>query len=140
MSRTNPRWAPAFGGHLRTLAHATDAYATAPVKRYFHVTSVHNRHSIETYGLDWMRMKDAPGIAGSGEPEQEGCFLCLDEHEVEWFLVGNNTGGSVDVWAVDCVDETELIESLEGHHYVAAPIPPERLSLIRRDIEPRPRR
>jgi hypothetical protein len=83
-------------------------------------------------------MKDAPGIAGSSLPEQEGCFLCRDEWEVDWFVRMNNTGGPVDVWAVDRVDEAELMESPEGHHYLAAPIPAERLSLVRRDIEPGP--
>jgi hypothetical protein len=108
------------------------------VKRFFHVTSAQNRASIEAHGLDWRRMKDAPGIAGSSLPEQEGCFLCRDEWEVDWFVRMNNTGGPVDVWAVDHVDEAELTESPEGHHYLAAPIPAERLSLVRRDIEPGP--
>jgi hypothetical protein len=81
-------------------------------------------------------MKDAPGIAGSRRPEQDGCFLCLDEWEVDWFVSMNNTGGPVDVWAVDGVDEKELVESPEGHHYLASPIPPERLSLVRPDAEP----
>jgi hypothetical protein len=84
-------------------------------------------------------MRDAPGIAGSGHAEQEGCFLCLDESEVDWFVAMNNTGGPVDVWAVEGVDENELVESPEGHHYLAAPITPERLALLRRDIEPKRR-
>jgi hypothetical protein len=43
--------------------------------------------------------------------------LCRDEWEVDWFVRMNNTGGPVDVWAVDRVDEAELMESPEGHHY-----------------------
>jgi hypothetical protein len=82
-------------------------------------------------------MGDAPGIAGSLHPEQEGCFICLDEGEAEWFLRMNNTGGPVDVWAVDGVDEEELIESSESHAYLAAPIPRKRLSLVRSDVEPK---
>jgi hypothetical protein len=109
------------------------------LKRYFHVTSTRNRESIETYGLDWTRMKDAHGIAGSLQPEQEGSFLCLDEWEVSWFVRMNNTGGSVDVWAVDGVKEGELVQSPEGHSYVQSRIPPERLTLVRADIEPEAR-
>jgi hypothetical protein len=106
------------------------------LKRFFHVTSTRNRESIEMHGLDWERMRDARGVAGSVQPEQEGCFLCLDESEVSWFVSMNNTGGTVDVWAVDGVDENELVESPEGHSYVRSRIAPDRLSLIRSDIEP----
>ena len=84
-------------------------------------------------------MGDTPGIAGSIRPEQEGSFLCLEEWEVDWFVRLNSTGGPVDVWAVDAIDEADLIESPEGHHYFPAPIPPGRISLVRRDVEPRPR-
>jgi hypothetical protein len=110
-----------------------------PLKRFFHVTSTRNRESIETHGLDWTRMNDAHGIAGSLQPEQEGSFLCLDEWEVSWFVRMNNTGSSVDVWAVDGVEEGELVQSSEGHSYVRSRIPPERLTLFRADIEPEAR-
>jgi hypothetical protein len=60
-------------------------------------------------------MVAAPGIAGSESPEQEGCFLCHDESGAEWFIDMNNTGGPVDVWAVDGVDPSELRESPEGY-------------------------
>jgi hypothetical protein len=109
------------------------------LKRFFHVTSTRNRESIETYGLDWTRMKDALGIAGSVQPEQEGCFLCLDEGEVSWFVSMNNTGGSLDVWAVDGVEEAELVTSSEGHSYMRSNVPPERLTLVRADVEPEAR-
>ena len=46
--------------------------------RMFHVSSVHNRESIQTHGLDWARMSAAPGIVGSRRPEVEGVFLSLD--------------------------------------------------------------
>ena len=106
------------------------------LKRFFHVTSTRNRESIAAYGLDWTRMKDTPGIAGSAQPEQEGCFLCVDEWEVTWFVRMNNTGGSVDVWAVEGVEEAELVESPEGHTYLRSRIPPERLTLVRADVQP----
>lgn len=54
-----------------------------------------------------------------------------------WFVRMNNTGGTVEAWAVDGIDRGQLVESPEGHFYVARPIPPERLSLVRCDIEPR---
>jgi hypothetical protein len=102
----------------------------------FHVTSSLNRESIMAHGLDWQRMSAAPGIAGSREAEKEGCFLCLDDSETDWFVEMNNTGGPVDVWVVDGVDETELITSPEGHTYLPGPIPAQRVSLLRGDIPP----
>jgi len=102
--------------------------------RFFHVTSTRNRASIETYGLDWRRMGTTPGIAGSTLPEQHGCFVCLDEWEIDWFVRMNNTGGPVDVWAIDGVNEDDLVVAPEGHHYLPKPIPPARLSLARSEI------
>jgi hypothetical protein len=108
--------------------------------RYFHVTSSLNRSSIQANGLDWRLMGVAPGIAGSHEPEQEGCFLCLDDHEAEWFVRMNNTGGPVDVWAVDGIEDA-LVESPEGHSYLPRVIDRIHLTLMLRDIDPpRPRR
>jgi hypothetical protein len=104
------------------------------VTRLYHVTSTRNRESIVRFGLDWRRMSSARGIAGSHAPEQEGCFLCLDEDEVEWFIQMNNTGGPVDVWAVHGVEDEALVESPEGHYYVARPLPPEVCELVRRDV------
>jgi hypothetical protein len=105
--------------------------------RLFHVTSSKNRDSILAYGLDWRLMSAARGIAGSRAPEQPGCFLCESESEVEWFVgVINNTGGPVDVWAVDDVDAADLVESPEGYPYLPRTIPPERLTLLRAGIPP----
>lgn len=105
------------------------------LKRLFHVSSSANRESILAHGLDWQRMS-ARGIAGSDRPEQAGCFLCRDDWEVDWFVKMNNTGGPVDVWAVDGVDPRELVDSPQGHCYVGSPISAEHLTLIRRDIPP----
>jgi hypothetical protein len=102
--------------------------------RLYHVTSSRNRESIETHGLDWTRMGAARGIAGSRRPEQDGCFLCLDDHEVDWFVRMNNTGGTVDVWAVDGIDGADLIESPEGHCFLPRRIPRERLELVQTDV------
>jgi hypothetical protein len=103
----------------------------------FHVTFSNNRESIRSNGLDWRLMGASRGIAGSDTPEQEGCFMCLDEGEVEWFVNMNNTGGPVDVWAVEGVDEEDLIESPEGHLYLPTAVPPRRLTLFRSDVPPR---
>jgi hypothetical protein len=102
----------------------------------FHVTSSRNRDSITTHGLDWTRMADAAGIAGSTEPEQVGFFVCREEDEAEWFVRMNNTRGPVDVWAVSGLDPEELIESPEGYLYVPRRVPPKCLRLIREDIPP----
>jgi hypothetical protein len=102
----------------------------------FHVTSVANRESILTHGLDWSRMRDARGIAGSRRPELAGVFVCLDDFEVDWFVRMNNTGGAVDVWGIDGLTDNELVESSTGHYYVARPIPATQLTLVRTDVPP----
>jgi hypothetical protein len=79
----------------------------------FHVTSSMNRESIRA--LDWRLTGMSRGIAGSTHPEQEGCFMCLDDGELDWFVRMNNTGGPVDVWAVDGVNRQDLVVSPEGH-------------------------
>jgi hypothetical protein len=79
------------------------------VARLFHVTSVHNRASIAEHGLDWTRMSAA-----------------------------RDTGGPVDVWAVDDVDEAQLLTSPEGYQYLPQRISPDRPTLVRRDISPLP--
>lgn len=104
------------------------SYARAVV-RLFHVTSSHNRDSIDRCGLDWARMGSLRGIAGSVHPEVDGVFLCRDEGEVKFFCRMNANGGPVDVWAVDGIDEADLVEAPEGFVYLPAPIPPDRLSL-----------
>ena len=78
-------------------------------------------------------MGAARGIAGSTDPEQQGCFLCHDEFEMEWFVSLNNTGGTVDVWVVEGIEPDELIESPEGHSYVPGTIDAEFLTLWRTD-------
>ena len=102
----------------------------------FHVSSSSNRESILTHGLDSNHMAESPGIAGSRTPEQDGCFLCEGEDEAEWLVSMNNTGGPVDVWAVDGVDEQELVESPEGYFYSPRAIAPDRVTLLRTDIPP----
>lgn len=107
----------------------------------FHVSSSANRDSIQVHGLDWRLMGAARGIAGSRGPEQPGAFLCESEDEVEWFVRMNNTGGPVDVWAVDGIDEDDLVESPEGYMYLPGTVAPAQLTLIRSDVtgEPFPR-
>lgn len=102
--------------------------------RTFHVTSSLNRESITRAGLDWNLMAASPGIAGSPGPEVAGVFLCRDQFEVDWFVRMNNTGGPVDVWSVDEVDAESLIDNGSGFHYVNEPIPPDRLTLVHRDL------
>jgi hypothetical protein len=93
------------------------AYA-APMPSLFHVSSVRNRASIAEHGLDWTRMAAASGIAGSNRPEEEGAFLCRDEFEADFFVRLNNTGGPVDVWIVDEIDEALLSDNRNGFLYL----------------------
>jgi hypothetical protein len=78
----------------------------------------------------------APGIAGSSAPEVEGCFLCVDFDEDEWFVRLNNSGGAVDVWEVAGISREELLVSPEGHSYIARTVAPEHLRLLRQDLPP----
>jgi hypothetical protein len=103
----------------------------------FHVTSSKNRESILANGLDWRLMGASCGIAGSTVPEKEGCFLCRNEGEADWFVrVINNTAGPVDVWAVFGVDERDLVKSSTGYLYLPMTVPPDHLTLIRTDSPP----
>jgi hypothetical protein len=102
---------------------------------FFHVTSSANRESIDRHGLDWNLMSAARGIAGSNSPEQEGCFLCQGESEADWFACMGSSFGPVDVWAVEGVNESDLIESPEHYFYVAFPIPRGHLKLVRQDVQ-----
>lgn len=95
----------------------------------FHVSSSVNRASIERHGLDWTYMRDAPGIAGSRAPEVAGVFLVSDYSTVLFFVRINNTGGPVDVWAVEDVPDSDLIDKGTGFVYVPYPIPAHRLTL-----------
>jgi len=87
------------------------------------------------HGLDWTLMGAAPGIAGSGSPEAEGVFLCPSEFDADFFVQINNTGGPVDVWAVDGIAEEELITTANGFSYFPAHIPAHHLTLLNRSPE-----
>jgi hypothetical protein len=106
------------------------------VGRCYHVSSVRNRESISQHGLDVSRMSFARGIAGSTTPEQQGSFLCFDEFTVEFFIGLNNTGTAVDVWAVDGLDTSVLVE-VNGFSYYPGQVPPSQLQLVRQDVAPR---
>jgi hypothetical protein len=101
----------------------------------FHVTSALNRDSIMRHGLDWTRMGAAPGIAGSRGPEQAGVFLCRDEFDASSFVRMNNTGGPVDVWAVEGIDEEQLITTGSGFSYFPDRISRHQLTLLGRPPE-----
>jgi hypothetical protein len=97
---------------------------------FFHVSSVLNRESIAKHGLDWTRMGAAPGIAGSSSPEADGVFICRGEDEVQFFLRINNTGGPVDLWSVDGVDEGLLTDNGNGFVYLPGRVPAARVRLV----------
>lgn len=82
-------------------------------------------------------MAAAPRIASSRRPEQQGCFLALDDSEVGWFVDMNNTGGPVDVWEVRGINVDDLVCSPEGHYYFPGLVPPEQLQLVQNDVPPR---
>jgi hypothetical protein len=75
-------------------------------------------------------MGPAPGIAGSRSAEVEGCFLG-EEHDVDWFVRMNNTGTPVDVWAVDGVDEDQLVTTGNGYRYLPGCVAAAFLTLLR---------
>lgn len=44
----------------------------------------------------------------------DGVFVCRSDGEVEFFLALNNTRGPVDVWAIDALNEHDLVQAPEG--------------------------
>jgi hypothetical protein len=76
------------------------------------------------------------GVAGSSYPEVDGVFLCRDEFEVDFFSGMNANDGPIDVWAVEGVSSTDLVESPEGFLYLPQPIARGRLTLWQRQREP----
>ena len=81
-------------------------------------------------------MRAARGLAGSELAEQQGCFLCRGESEVEFFLHFTGPETALDVWAVEGVDDETPIESPEGFLYLPAQVAPDRLRLVRQDVVP----
>jgi hypothetical protein len=75
-------------------------------------------------------MGPASGIAGSRTPEVDGCFLAQDEYDVEFYL-GFDTNDLVDVWLVEGIHWTELIESQESFWYYPDKVPRSMISLQR---------
>lgn len=106
----------------------------------WHVSSVLNRESIQTHGLDWTRIGATGGVArgtvpspGAGfEPEMPVVFLCDSWGAVEFFV----TFGQhrlVDVWEAD-TDGLALEDGPDGWLISRSPIPAARLRLVRRDV------
>ncbi|MEU4562729.1 hypothetical protein AB0F72_30495 [Actinoplanes sp. NPDC023936] len=84
--------------------------------------------------MDWTRMGAAPGIAGSRRPEVEGVFLCAERWEADWFIRLNNTGGPVDIWAVEGVELDLLQTSPEGFRYFPGKIDARQVQLVEQDL------
>jgi len=104
----------------------------------FHVSSVLNRESIRVHGLDWERMAEARGLAGSGRPEVDGIFLAPDLGTARWIVRLNNTGGAVDIWSVDGVDPDDLLNFGNGYHHVPYRLGPHRVTLHERALVEQP--
>lgn len=79
-------------------------------------------------------MGAAKGIAGSRRPEVEGIFVCRGEEEADFFLRLNNTGGLVDIWAVDGIDEALLLDNGNGFAYLPHRIPATQVRVTRSDV------
>ena len=110
----------------------------------FHVTSAANRESILRHGLDWRRMRDQPGIAGSDRAEGARVFLARDLDEAEWFVsIGRNNHRLMDIWEVSLTEDCDVWgepppdspyrETQDGFFCTLQPVPPERLRLLKRD-------
>jgi hypothetical protein len=79
-------------------------------------------------------MGAARGIAGSTQPEADGIFLSTDDWEVDYFVRMNNTGGPVDVWQVDGVDNELMLDNGNGYFYLPGRIPADRLTLVQQEL------
>jgi hypothetical protein len=109
----------------------------------FHVTSTRNRESIREHGLDWTRMLDQPGIAGSPGPERAAVFLAGDVEEAEWFVkLGGSHHRSMDIWEATLPDDFDPWDEdrlppgygmMDGFLYTTQPIPAGRVRLFRKD-------
>jgi hypothetical protein len=110
----------------------------------FHVTSTRNRASILRHGLDWRRMVDDLGLAGSELPERACVFLARDMEEAEFFVsISRGNHKSVDVWEATLPHEFDLYADppdespygeIDGFLFTTDPIPASRLRLIRKDV------
>ena len=96
----------------------------------YHVTACGNRESIRRHGLDWTRMGEFTGIAGSPVPEMAGIFLDDSEDGSFWHQMSRHP---TDIWEVD-VRGYWIEDGPSGWHVVRRAIPPGRLRLIRRDV------
>jgi hypothetical protein len=84
-------------------------------------------------------MADAPGIAGSPEPEQAGVFLARDLDEAHWFVdMSRSHHESVDIWEVTLSDEFDVLArprtdlpyaESDGYLWTTRVIGPDRLRL-----------
>lgn len=104
----------------------------------FHVAAAATRESIRRHGLDWRRMGESPGIAGSREPELPGIFLCASLDEARFFT--DMARRPSDVWAVR-VDGLWLegdpgANGGDNWMIVPEPVGPERLWLAETDVLP----
>ena len=108
----------------------------------FHVSSSLNRESIREHGLDWRRMLDQRGLAGSEVEEGPYVFLAQDVEEVEWFVeISRTHHASVDIWEVALAEDVAMRDGetappppyreVDGFLCTTEPIPPERLRLIK---------
>lgn len=116
-------------------SHEDELAALAELKTAWHVTSSLNRASIEEHGLDWRRMGATGGIATGAivrGPELDGVFLCEGESDVDFFIEFS-THPTFDVWEAD-VTGLRLEPGPDGWIVCRAPIPPDRLRLVRADV------
>jgi hypothetical protein len=103
---------------------------------FFHVSPAANRESIREFGLDWTRMGAAPGIAtGRYEPEEAGIYLARGDFDCDFFIGLCNHDELLDVWEVRAED-LPLFLSDSGFVVSRAPISPDRLRLVRCDVDP----
>ena len=108
----------------------------------FHVASTRNRESILQHGLDWTRMLDQPGIAGSPDAEGACVFLARDIAEAEWFVsLSRSHHESVDIWEATLLEEIDMwadappappYREIDGFLCTTQPIPADRLRLVRK--------
>jgi hypothetical protein len=116
-------WAGFGRRHWLEVRHGTD--------EMFHVSAVANRESIRRHGLDWSRMSERPGVAGSRYPELEAVFLCESLAETTFFTEMARLPS--DVWAVD-IDGRWVESGPSGWMIVTDPIPAKCVRLVAKDV------
>lgn len=82
--------------------------------------------------LAWQK---PPASLGAGARRRTGCLCASAASTLTLFVGMNNTGTRVDLWAIDGLDEGQLVESENGFLYVPGGIAVEMITLVEMNLD-----